>query len=409
MEFSDLDFKIITAFLIDRKGHRWIETNLLNEPSGNLGFKARKKLMQFNLHGDFKDLLADIQSDEEFEEILISKKQLISQSKLDNNDLRLIWNHSQQVYLFQRVIRNNDGWIRPSAGRLGFDRDGDYLKENGFGHEDWNFNTGLAIDGYVYGYRYGAPAIGKLSKKFNIVFCERLSDGWAIVGYYLNATFEPNGSPESLEVINQKVKDLQTLRRMRSIGKQWDIDENKMKTRVRKELDALGWKVKIEDVFSFLNPVAIPKNFDLPKNDRITTSTGITYRLFNSLIELKPTAQVEDDEMFFPEGKVKWAQHRKKERNGDVPRKAKEAFFKRHGRFFCEVCGFDFVEMYGGIGSNFIEAHHLIPVSDYDDEGEETSIKDIVLLCSNCHRMIHRKRPWLKVDDLKMLLTDKAL
>lgn len=38
-------------------------------------------------------------------------------------------------------------------------------------------------------------------------------------------------------------------------------------------------------------------------------------------------------------------------------------------------------------------------------EGEETKIEDIAIVCSNCHRMLHRKRPWLSINELKQLLT----
>ena len=33
-------------------------------------------------------------------------------------------------------------------------------------------------------------------------------------------------------------------------------------------------------------------------------------------------------------------------------------------------------------------------------------VKDIALVCANCHRMLHRKRPWLNMDDLKKVLSE---
>ena len=38
------------------------------------------------------------------------------------------------------------------------------------------------------------------------------------------------------------------------------------------------------------------------------------------------------------------------------------------------------------------------------DENEKTSIDDIVMVCSNCHSMIHRKKPWLTIDKIKEIL-----
>ncbi len=38
-------------------------------------------------------------------------------------------------------------------------------------------------------------------------------------------------------------------------------------------------------------------------------------------------------------------------------------------------------------------------------EEDKTNINDIVMLCPNCHRMIHRYRPWIKEKkDLKNIL-----
>ena len=63
---------------------------------------------------------------------------------------------------------------------------------------------------------------------------------------------------------------------------------------------------------------------------------------------------------------------------------------------------FDFEKNYGDIGADFIEAHHTIPVSEMK-ENHMTSSEDFILLCSNCHRMIHKKEPWLSKDNLSEL------
>jgi hypothetical protein len=38
------------------------------------------------------------------------------------------------------------------------------------------------------------------------------------------------------------------------------------------------------------------------------------------------------------------------------------------------------------------------------DYGMRTKLADVVLVCSNCHRMLHRRRPWLGIEGLKALL-----
>jgi len=54
----------------------------------------------------------------------------------------------------------------------------------------------------------------------------------------------------------------------------------------------------------------------------------------------------------------------------------------------------------GEIGLGFIEAHHVFPISQLTEE-TDTKIEDLALVCSNCHRMLHRKRLWLTIEKLK--------
>jgi len=114
----------------------------------------------------------------------------------------------------------------------------------------------------------------------------------------------------------------------------------------------------------------------------------------------------EDDEVVFPEGKEKYVLHRKKERNSNLPKAVKEKRLKIDPKLCCEACGFSFVEKYGKDGEGFIEAHHIFPISQLTEKTEVT-IDDIALVCSNCHRMLHRARPWKTVEELKTFFTPK--
>jgi 5-methylcytosine-specific restriction protein A len=105
----------------------------------------------------------------------------------------------------------------------------------------------------------------------------------------------------------------------------------------------------------------------------------------------------------FPEGKVVERTHKARERNYQVIQIAKENFKKKNGKLFCQVCGFDFEKNYGKIGKDFIEGHHTIAVSEMLPE-HKTKPEDIAMLCANCHRMVHKKRPWLTMKDLSKLL-----
>lgn len=112
----------------------------------------------------------------------------------------------------------------------------------------------------------------------------------------------------------------------------------------------------------------------------------------------------DDDE--FSEGKIMLKNHLIRERNYSMIVKAKKMFKERNeGKLFCEICGFDFSKKYGDLGSDFIEVHHVKPISEMK-ENEKTKIEDLVMLCSNCHSMIHRKKPWVNKKDLKNIIKD---
>ncbi len=105
----------------------------------------------------------------------------------------------------------------------------------------------------------------------------------------------------------------------------------------------------------------------------------------------------------FPEGKIIERIHKNRERNSQVTLLAKANFKSENGRLYCQVCGFDFEEKYGETGIDYIEAHHTIAVSEMQPN-HRTRPSEIALLCANCHRMVHRRRPWLSMEQLSMLV-----
>lgn len=82
--------------------------------------------------------------------------------------------------------------------------------------------------------------------------------------------------------------------------------------------------------------------------------------------------------------------------------RARKICLNHHG-FSCNVCGFEFEKAYGELGSEFIEVHHLKMISSIKEEYEIDPIQDLRPVCSNCHRMLHRKNPPLSIDELKYI------
>jgi len=103
----------------------------------------------------------------------------------------------------------------------------------------------------------------------------------------------------------------------------------------------------------------------------------------------------------YSEGNKKQKLHEYRERNSELVKKAKEIGMAIDPSLPCEVCGFSYVKKYGSIGEGFIEVHHKKPVADLKP-GDKTLIKDIALICGNCHRMIHSgKNHTLSIEELK--------
>lgn len=104
-----------------------------------------------------------------------------------------------------------------------------------------------------------------------------------------------------------------------------------------------------------------------------------------------------------PEGRLLTRKHLARERNRKLVDAKKKAALKKHGKLECEVCSFDFAASYGARGDGFIECHHTKPVSTLA-AGHRTHINDLALVCANCHRVIHRGKPWLGVEELRKLI-----
>ncbi|EKY4110962.1 HNH endonuclease [Pseudomonas aeruginosa] len=102
------------------------------------------------------------------------------------------------------------------------------------------------------------------------------------------------------------------------------------------------------------------------------------------------------------EGKVLTRLHRYRERSRALVEAKKKDILRKQGRLQCEACGFDFAEAYGPAGNGIIDVHHTRPVHTLKP-GEMTRLAELALLCANCHRVIHSKRPWLSVEQVRAL------
>lgn len=130
---------------------------------------------------------------------------------------------------------------------------------------------------------------------------------------------------------------------------------------------------------------------NLPDDEHLASDLKNILSLYYSLskkeTQLFIDNELEDDEVGLETEDLKKIRvHKRIERNQKLSSKVK----KLKG-YTCEACGFKFTKMYGEIGEKFIEAHHLQPLHTLVGENVTLDpIKDFAVLCSNCHKMIHR-------------------
>lgn len=103
------------------------------------------------------------------------------------------------------------------------------------------------------------------------------------------------------------------------------------------------------------------------------------------------------------EGKLLTRLHRSRERNQKLVNNKKKSVLRAEGALACEACRFDFGKVYGARGKGFIECHHTKPLADMKP-GDRTKLSELALICANCHRMIHSRKPWLTMEEVKKLL-----
>jgi hypothetical protein len=123
----------------------------------------------------------------------------------------------------------------------------------------------------------------------------------------------------------------------------------------------------------------------------------------------EPTKDAKDDaaNLEYEEGVRHLAERSFFERNPKLAERAKAAY-----TCVCRACGFDFAKTYGEVGQGFAEVHHLNPLSERPSNewtaAIRTSIAEVAVLCANCHRMIHRRRPAFTIEELRAMLSTKG-
>ncbi len=160
------------------------------------------------------------------------------------------------------------------------------------------------------------------------------------------------------------------------------ISNPKLNIEPKQELDKVDWIWLTQDFYLFVQREILDPNYQLNSSDA----------------KVPEYSEIENEEV--TEGSKRLVIHKEYERNQSLIRKIKQKAFQENKMLNCEVCGFSFLDTYGEIGVGFIEAHHTNPLSERERE-RVTKAEDIVLVCSNCHRMLHKGNPVYSLEKLK--------
>lgn len=116
---------------------------------------------------------------------------------------------------------------------------------------------------------------------------------------------------------------------------------------------------------------------------------------------------INDNNINFTEGTLNERYISYYERNS----KLRAAAIKIHGtKCMVSSCGFDFENVYGERGKQYIEVHHIKPLSELVNPESINPEKDLVVVCSNCHRIIHRKKDSiLTIEQVDKLITQNRI
>lgn len=289
-----------------------------------------------------------------------------------------------------KIIFCNVGWMRDYNGIAGdsIERGGSYNK-NSTGHEVCNFSP---IRGKVYGYVQptGQIKIEKLGadKKDNFISGVTVvwtagpaTGGTAVIGWYKNAI----------------------------VYREYQEFKNRTKIQIENGLTHYRVEAKAEDA-TLLPPKE--RNLLIPRAVKggigqsnvwyaDSPESKVHIQRVSKLINQGYDDGLQDlDIISGKEGNPRLVAHLKKERNQAIVKKKKKQILDSTGKLICEVCGFDFQSFFGDLGEGFCEVHHLKPLSKMDGE-VETTLEDLAIVCSNCHRILHRKNPMLTLSRLR--------
>ena len=305
-----------------------------------------------------------------------------------------------------KMLFCNIGWMDLYDGIYGdsIRGGGSYNKKN-VGHEVCNFSRAR---GHVYGYvrvpgeigikKLGAGEGAESISGVTVVWTALRKDvGPVVVGWYRNATVyrELQPMPENAE--RHKKNGLMSYRITASFNDATLLPPSERNCKIPRAKDEKGGMGQSNIWYA-----------DSPKGKETIANVNrlIAKKILKRTISDLPDVDVDSMAIAGKEGKLRLVSHMSRERDQKLVKAKKEYALRTSRKLSCEVCGFDFAKVYDEVGEGFCEVHHLTPLAQADGEGE-TTLEDLAIVCSNCHRMLHRGKPIFTIEELKSMLCRK--
>jgi 5-methylcytosine-specific restriction protein A len=247
---------------------------------------------------------------------------------------------------------------------------------------------------------------------------------WDDLEDMVQSVFEGQLVPGSWSTISKKIEPDDRLFLIRLgvepkgiMGSGWATSEVKEDLHFKPELAVQGKKrTYVDFAYDYLLHPLEDEILAIETLEKDPTLTSVHWHTQGSGIEIK--AGVEDLERLWREhlgrvrpeldraewgaveGRMRLLVCRHRSRELTLRERKIEAYKTEHGgRLPCEVCGFDFFEVYGEIGRDFAHVHHKKPLGDRS-RPSETKLSDLAVVCANCHAMIHRGGDCRSMDSL---------
>lgn len=293
------------------------------------------------------------------------------------------------------ILFCNIGWMQRYEGIDGdnIERGGAYNKTE-IGHEVCNFSN---VDGTVFGYvqptgqikieRLGADKKSSYIEGVTVVWLAGPeTGGTAVIGWYKDATVYRDKQKLLQPSKEQSLNGVDTYR----VKALW---ENTVLLPIEKRTLLIPRAVK--------GGVGQSNVWYADSPDSLVHVTKVK-NLINGITEVDETPDI-DEEAFGVEGNPRLRAHIARERDSSIIKKKRNIVLAENGFLKCEACNFDFFDVYGEAGKEFCEIHHLIPLHKCDGV-IKTELSDLAVVCSNCHRILHRAKPMLSLENLKEIL-----